>query len=168
MPNKAPKIDINSELAAASKILAPAVKRLTKALRALQPKDLPMGALADTLYDLRQLSKLLNNLSAPFEDVLAPATKEVEDYFIATLPVGEATGIQGHKSRVQVTESVIPVVNNWPKFYAYIKRHNAFELLGRAVKKEAVQERWSAKKEVPGVGRFRNKKVSCTKLSGKN
>lgn len=164
---KAPDVDITKELAAAGKALAPAVKRLNTALRSLNPAKLPAGALADLLYDLRALGKQLGTLSAPFTDALEPRVKEIEEHFVQTLAVGESSGIQGHAARVQVTESVIPTVDDWEKVYAYIKKNNAFELLGRSLKRDAVVERWDAKKQIPGVGKFIAKRVSCTKLGGK-
>lgn len=161
------KLEITPELTAAQKALSPAVKRLTKMLSKFAAGDLPVGALADTLYDLKQLGKLLNTLTAPFDDLVLPSVKQAEEHFVQTLAVGEASGVQGHKSRVQVTDSVVPVVEDWTKFYAHIKKTNEFELLNRAVNRAAVTERWEAKRQVPGVGKFHAKKVSCTKLGGK-
>jgi hypothetical protein len=163
----APKLDITTEIIAATKALAPAAKRLAKVLGKLDPTTIPEGALADTLYDLRQLTKSLGSVTAQFDDFLSPAIKLVEEHFVQTLAVGEATGIQGKRSRVQVTEAIIPAVEDWEKFYMHIKKTGAFELLNRAVNRTAVQERWDAHKAVPGVGKFHAKKVSCTKLSGK-
>lgn len=163
----APKVDITTEVIAATKVLAPAVKRLTKAMSALDPAKLPHGAVADLLYELRQISKILNTLTSPFEDSVNPAIKLIEEHFVQTLAIGESSGVQGHKSRVQITDSVIPVVNDWPAFYAHIAKTKSFELLNRAVNKASVVERWDARKEVPGIGKFIAKKVSCTKLGGK-
>jgi hypothetical protein len=160
-------LDITPELAAATKALSPAVKRLSKVLEKLALDKLPIGAVADSLYDMKQLSKMLNALTAPFEDLLLPSVKTTEEHFIQKLAVGEASGVQGHKSRVQITDSVIPVVKDWPKFYAHIKKTGSFELLNRAPNKTAIVERWDAKKEVPGIDKFHAKKVSCTKLGGK-
>lgn len=161
-----PDVSIVAEVEAASKALAPAVKRLTKALAKLEPKNYPTGAVADMLYALRAASKQLGTLSAPFDDVLGPAVKQLEDYFINTLAVGESSGIQGMTSRVQITESAIPVVSpeDWPKVWAHIKKTGEWELLNRAINRAAVVERWEQKKQVPGVGRFIAKKVSCTRL----
>ena len=75
--------------------------------------------------------------------------------------------MQGHKSRVQVTESVIPTIENWKKFYAHIAKTKQFELLNRAPNRASILERWDNKKQIPGVGKFHAKKVSCTKLGGK-
>lgn len=160
-------VDVSKELTEASKALAPALKRLKARLAKLDPAKQQPGALADLLYGLEQLAKQLGTLAAPFTDVVQPKIKEVEDHFINTLAVGEATGVQGHSARVQINDQVVPTVENWEAFYAHIKKTGSFELLNRAVNRKAVTERWDAKKQVPGVGRFVAKKVSCTKLSGK-
>lgn len=164
---QAPKLDMTPEITAASKALAPAVKRLSKILAKLDVEALPIGALADTLYDLKQLTKVLNSVTAPFDDLVLPSVKLAEEHFVGKLAVGESSGVQGMKSRVQITESVVPLVEDWQKFYAHIKKTGEFELLNRAPNKAAIVERWDAKKNIPGLGKFHAKKVSCTKLSGK-
>lgn len=166
---KAPNVGVLTELQAAQKALAPAVRRLIKALGSLAPESLPSGALADLLYDLRATLSLLGSVARPAEEPITIAIKAIEEHFVQTLAVGESSGLQGMHSRVQVTESRVPTVaaEDWPKFYAHIKKTGAFELLNRAVNREAVRERWEAKKEVPGVSVFIAKRVSCTKLGGK-
>lgn len=164
---QAPKLDISPEIAAASKALSPAVKRLNKILEKLAVDKLPIGAVADALYDMKQLTKILNALTAPFDDFLLPSVKTTEEFFIQKLAVGESSGVQGMKSRVQITESVVPIVKDWPTFYKHIKKTGEFELLNRAPNKTAIQERWDAKKQVPGIDKYHAKKTSCTKLAGK-
>jgi hypothetical protein len=56
------------------------------------------------------------------------------------------------------------VVEDWPKLYAHIKKTGEFELMQRRLGETAVKERWDADKQVPGVGRFTAKKVSCTRV----
>lgn len=164
---QSPKLDIQVEVASATRALAPALRRLKSQLPNLDPKKIPIGELADTLYQLRQLGKTLNGVIAAFDDYIEPAVKLLEEYFVQTLAVGASSGVQGMKSRVQITESQIPVVKDWDKFYAHIARTKSFELLNRAVNRTAVTERWDNKKQVPGVDKFIAKKVSCTKLGGK-
>jgi hypothetical protein len=164
---KAPSVDVTAEVGKAQAALAPAVKRLTKALAALNPEALPIGAASDLLYDLRGLSSQLNAVTAPFEDVTKPAVKLLEDFFIDSLAVGESSGVQGMHSRSQVTDSAVPVVNDWTAFYKHIAKTKSWELLNKAVNRAAVTERWDLKKQVPGVGVFHAKRVSCTKLNGK-
>ena len=164
---KAPNIDVSKEVALATKALAPAAKRLEKALASLDPAKLPAGTLVDCLYELKGLSKLLSSVTAPFDDFLPAKVKAVEDYFINTLEVGESSGVQGFQSRVQVTESPVPVVKpeNWLKFWAYVAKTKQWDLLPRQVSKEAVRERWENKKQVKFVDVVHAKRVSCTKLS---
>lgn len=159
-----------AEVTAAQKALAPAVKRLTKALKAADLEKLvaaQLGAAADLLYELRNVGKMLGSLTASFDDVVGPAVKTLENAFVDKLAVGEASGVQGMAARVQVTESVVPVPEDWDKIYKYIKKNDAFELLGRSLKRDAIMERWDQRKQIPGVGKFHAKRVSCTKLGGK-
>lgn len=59
----------------------------------------------------------------------------------------------------QYDQEVVDVAD-WKKFYAYIYRHKAFELLNKQAKASAVKELINDKKKVPGV-----KIVSIPKLS---
>lgn len=163
----APEVDVESEAAAARKALEPAEKRLRKALGDFNPENLAPGAAADLLYQMKQASSTLNAMADGLIDTLTTARKALEEHFINTLVVSDATGVQGHAARVQVTDSPEPTVENWDEFYRHISRTKSFELLNRAVNRAAVKERWDQKKRVPGVGVFHIKKVSCTKLSGK-
>lgn len=160
-----PSIAVVKEIEAASKALEPAVRRIKKALTDFDPAKLTAGSLSDFLYDLIQLQKQFNVLTDPFEDVLKVTKKSIDDHFIRTLAVGDSSGVQGMGARVQINENVIPVPDDWEKIYAHIKKTGEFELLGRTLKRDAVQERWDAKKNIPGIGKFHAKTVSCTKLS---
>lgn len=164
-----PKLDITTELAAADKALAPALKRVKAALAKVDVEKLPTGALADLLYALRNFTKPLSTLLAGFDEVVDPKAKELEEHFIKTLAVGEMSGVQGAAARVQITESAIPTVapEDWTKVWAHIKKTGEWDLMNRAINRAAVVERWNNKKQVPGVGKFIAKKVSCTKLNGK-
>jgi hypothetical protein len=155
------------ELELAIKALKPALTRLVKATKGLDPKRVPVGRLADLLYDLRSVGRCFNSITAPFDDVVGPAIKAIEEHFIDSLAVGESSGVQGLAARVQITTSAVPVVEDWDKFYKHIRKTEEFDLLNRAVNREAVKERWEQKKRIPGVGTFNAKKVSCTKLNGK-
>jgi hypothetical protein len=165
---KLPSVNVAREAQAAVKALVPALARLRKAA-AVDLGKAPPGALADWLYDLRQAKATLSTVTAAFDDVLPPVIKSVDDHFIETLKVGEASGVQGMRSRVQVTDTPIPQVRaeDWLKFFAYVAKTRQWELLTHAVSREAVKERWDQKKRVKFVTAFYAKRVSCTKLNGK-
>jgi hypothetical protein len=169
MPKKVPNVDVSSELQAASKALAPATRRLAKVLTALDPAALPAGAVSDLLYDLRQTTKQVAGLASGLDDALKPAIKLLEEHFIQSLAADEASGVQGARSRVQVTDTPVPVIKpeDWPAFYAYAVKTKQWELLQHSVNAAAVRERWNNKKQVKYISVFHAKKVSCTKLGGK-
>jgi hypothetical protein len=129
-----------------------------------QPK-LPksLAQCADLLYKTREERYKAQRVV----DKLAATEHALNEHFIANLPKSQATGIAGKLARVQVGTKPIPRVEDWPAFYLYIKKNNAFDLLQRRVNDGAIKERWEDKKQVPGVSRFNVVKVSCTALKGK-
>jgi hypothetical protein len=144
--------------------------------KATAPSDLPEGVLidregnfvfpaspaarADILYAAERLRFDLQHRV----EKLKKLEGELDEYFIETLPKSEASGIAGSVARVQIKTSIVPVVEDWEKFYAHVKRTGNFELLQRRLSTSAVEERWENKKQIPGVGTFQAKKVSVTKI----
>ena len=118
------------------------------------------GECADLLYRTREARLAVQRQV----DKLTAAENKLKEYFIETLPKSEASGLAGKLARVQIEVKPIPQVEDWEKFYTYVRKHQAFELLQRRLNEGAVRERWDDKQEVPGVGVFNAKKVSCTKL----
>ncbi len=171
-----PKVTMNTDLSREQQLLKKSVEMIKNGHRprVSVPSDMPEGtvmrpngsvrlpksaaACADLLYKTReqrlQLQRQLDRMEG-----LETALKE---YFIDSLPKSKATGIAGRVARVQILPHPIPVVDDWTKFYAYVRRNNAFELLQRRLSESAVKERLDDKKTVPGVGIFQAKKVSCT------
>lgn len=118
------------------------------------------GVRADLLYTLREKRLALQRQCEMFDK----AESALENYFIESLPVSDATGLSGSRAKVQVNSKNVPQVEDWPKFYNYVARTKSFEFLQRRLNEKAIKERWENKKAVPGVGVFIAKKVSCTKL----
>lgn len=115
---------------------------------------------ADLLYDTRNRRLVLQKEV----DELQEQETELKNYFIENLPKSKSSGIAGHTARVQLQAKTIPTVEDWAKFYKYVKKNDAFELLQRRLSDKAVEERWEAGEQVPGVGKFNVIKVNCTKL----
>ena len=122
------------------------------------PKKL--GAVADMLYKVRQerltQQKIVDDLQ--FQET------RLREHLIDNLPKSEATGVAGAVCRASVAVKTQPRVEDWDKFYAYVKKQNAFELLQKRVSNAAVEERWEHGKEVPGVGKFNVVSISLNKL----
>lgn len=118
------------------------------------------GARADLYYEMNNKRLELNRQAKTIEDFTAKLGK----WFIQELPDKDSTGVAGKVARIQVKDDTVPRVMDWSKFYAHIKKNNAFELLNRAVNAKSVKERWDNKKQVPGVDKFSIKKISITKV----
>lgn len=124
-------------------------------------KPLPktLGACADELKTIKdQLSALSRE-----EEVLRARRVLLETKLIEELPASDAEGVVGKTIRATVVTRRVPVLEDWNAFTKYVKKTGDFDLLRRQVSTEAVEERWAAKKQVPGVGVFNKKKVSLTK-----
>jgi hypothetical protein len=116
---------------------------------------------ADLLYQTRE-----QRLKVQKEvDRLQAQETALKEFFIATLPKSQATGIAGRLARVQTSTHTVPVVEDWEAFYKFVRKEkNGFVFLQRRLSEAPVLERWEAKKQVPGIGRFNAVKVSCTLL----
>lgn len=119
-----------------------------------------MGACADRLYELR------NKRLAMQKEVDAVAAEEsaLKEHIINTLPKSEASGVAGKLARVTVVTKQVPQVEDYDKFYAYVKKTNSFDLLQKRLADSAIKERWEAGKEVPGVKAFNAVSVSINKV----
>jgi hypothetical protein len=117
------------------------------------------GPTADLLYQTREARYAVNKVVEALEKQEA----DCRDWLIANLKKGEAGGATGYMAYAEVYTEPTPQVEDWDKFYAYIARTKAWELLTRALGKAAIKERWDNKKEIPGVVAFNAVKVSITK-----
>ena len=58
---------------------------------------------------------------------------------------------QGTVAEVTVKPTRKAVANDWPTIYAFIREHNDFSLLSKALTQSGVKAYWEEGKEVPGV-----------------
>ena len=122
------------------------------------PKTL--GGCADLLYITKQ-----ERLKAQkIVDALKANESALKAHIIDTLPKSNASGIAGKIARVTVVTKQIAQIKDWPKFYAYVKRYDAFDLLQKRLAQPAVKLRWEDGKKVAGVESFINVEVSMNKV----
>jgi len=122
------------------------------------PKTL--GLCADELYNTREQRKALQKEV----DALTEKESLIKEHLINNLPKSDASGVTGKLVRVTAVTKTVAQVKDWDKFYAYIKKNNAFDLMQRRVSEAAVQERWEGKKKVPGVEPFNVVSISINKV----
>lgn len=164
------KVDLKKEAAATAK--GAEVPTITRAaLSSTVPEHFrkefaeakTLGALVDLLKETSEVRLEINKLAKEFEEF----EKKLKLYFIQELPNQKgagATGIAGKKYRVQLQDKVSYNIAGSEEFYAYVKKNNAFDLLTRAVSAPAVEARLDSGKNIPGLGEFRYKSVSLTKI----
>jgi hypothetical protein len=118
----------------------------------------PLGPQIDALFDLREQKK-----AAEAEvDRIKELMRVQENFLMLEM---EANGLQrstGLKASIGIEESVVPQVEDWETFYAFIRRNNAFELLERRPATGAFREHAERRRDktVPGVVPFTKRKLS--------
>lgn len=121
------------------------------------------AALADLLFNTREARYKLQKEV----DKLQEIETAVKNWFVDNLPKSQASGIAGRVARIQLEKKSVPQVQDWDKFYAFVRKEkNGFALLQRRLSEGAVKERLEAGERLPGVGTFTAITVSCTKLKG--
>lgn len=119
-----------------------------------------IGACADLLFRLKAerlaLSKVLEAKEAE--------ERRLKEHIIAALPKSQASGVAGKLARVTVYNKEIPQVEDWGKFYAYVKKKNRFDLLQRRLAEKAVGDMLEEGEKVPGVKIFKTPTVSLNKV----
>lgn len=118
-----------------------------------------LPACADVLYVAREERyKLQHQVTA-----LAELETKLEEKFKEELPKQAATTTGGTVGKVELMPKVKPVVENWDKFYAFIRKTNSFEFLQRRLNEGAAREFAEAnKRRVPGTNVLHYTDVSCT------
>lgn len=118
-----------------------------------------MAECADLLYTTR--NKRLEEEKKARES--QKAETYLTEYIIANLPKSKANGIIGQLAKVERKTKDIYQVDDWPVFYANVKRKGAFFLLNKALSVAAVKEIYDSGKTVPGVAKHTRAVLSITK-----
>jgi hypothetical protein len=127
-----------------------------------KPQKFPktLGACADEIFNLRN-----KRLAAQKEvDAIEVQEKALKEHIINTLPKSETTGVAGKLARVTVVTKQIPQVKDWEAFWKSFNKKTDTDLMQKSLSKAAVEARWDAGKEVPGVEAFTAVTLSINKV----
>lgn len=80
--------------------------------------------------------------------------KAKQEALLSKIKKQELDGALGKLGKAVVDEEDVPTIEDWPKFYKYIKKTGEFDLLQKRLGKQAIELRWADGKKVPGVGKF--------------
>jgi len=120
-----------------------------------------LAACADVLYAAREERYRLQNQAK----ILDELETKLEENFREKLPKGKASGISGAKAHVQLNPKTKPIVEDWDKFYAFVRKNNAFEMLQRRLNEGSANDYAEMnKRRVPGTNVMHYTDVSCTQV----
>lgn len=125
------------------------------------PKSL--GGTVDLYHDVRELRLAMQ---AEVAELKARET-ELQEHLLENISKRNETGVAGSRYRAQVTTSEKYNVEDWPILHSWIRKHDAFEFLGKSLnQKEA--EAWVKENNrlLPGTSRVHVPSLSVTKIPG--
>ena len=134
------------------------------------PKSL--GARIDKLYSLRQDAKTLTKEFEAAAKRLPEGRRlervnaqiaALEEHLIESVKKSELEGAAGKLARCSIRHPEHYSIENPTTFFAYVKRHSAWDLLPKRIAPDAYRERVREGKRVPGVRVFTETKLSVTK-----
>lgn len=131
-----------------------------------KPAKLPksLGLCVDKLHDAREARLEIEKLAKEYK---AEETR-IHDHIIDNLSKSEDGGAVGKRFKAIVKKEAKPRIADDKKFYAFIKKNDAFDMLNRAINVAAWRERMDdpkfKNKGVPGVESFTAVKLSVTKV----
>lgn len=125
------------------------------------PKTL--GACVDLYYTERtKRLKLEEQVKALKENEDA-----LESHIFNLFKKSDLDGAKGKAAVAAVTHSLVPQVEDYAAFTAYVLKTKQIDLLEKRPSRTACRERWEAKMEIPGISRFDRIGLSVTKLPTK-
>lgn len=102
---------------------------------------------ADMLYTVREKRYALDKQSA----ALKAQESALQAHILEVLAEKGMTGVAGKVCRVEASNKTVPTVDDWVEFWAKFNKKSDFDLLQARLSTTAVQARWDAGKQVPGV-----------------
>lgn len=119
-----------------------------------------LGGLVDEYHDLREVRLAVGKVA----EALQAEEQRILNHIIDTVDADTEAGAVGKRYKGVIKRELVPVVEDWEKFHAYIKKTGSFDLLNKAINRAAAKERLEAGKAIPGVDTMQAKKLSVTKV----
>lgn len=103
----------------------------------------------DRIFTLREE---MRTLEKKITELNKEKTK-IEDSLLADMDTQGVRSVSGRKATASVSENLVPSVEDWDSFHAWIRRNNAFYLLQRRANALPYRELMESRhgKKLPGV-----------------
>lgn len=106
-----------------------------------------IGAKIDALFALREKKRAHEESIKELEKNMGTLQAEL----ITQLQAEGITSSRGKKASISISENVVPQVEDWEAFYAYIHRKKYFHLLERRPSTSGCRELFEKNGRIPGV-----------------
>lgn len=124
------------------------------------PVGQSLGSLIDEYFALRERKRELDRELKELKDEMAA----LEERVINALDADEVTLSRGRRASASITETVVPVVEDWDTFQAYVLQNEALHLLERRPSTAAWRELKDSGELVPGTRPFIKRDLSVRKV----
>ena len=123
-------------------------------------RELKIGTKIDRIQKQRlkidAINKTLSNEKAKLDDMEYDLIKHMQSEGL------ETSG--GKLAKASIQDRTSYNIIDWPKFIAYIKRTNSFDMLQKRLSSTAVKERLDDKKKVPGIKPYTRHTITLRKV----
>lgn len=99
-------------------------------------------------------------------DAIDGQIRDVESALFAQMDKEGTTNGGGKTATVSINESVVPQIEDWDSFYAFIHRHKYYHLLERRPSVTGCRELFETKGKIPGVMPYTKRKLNFTSRKG--
>lgn len=120
-----------------------------------------LGEIADDMYEERERKRAAESVVKKHEERL----DELEQELLAAADKQQLTGGKGTKATFAVSESIVPQVNDWDAFHAFIMKENMLHLLQRRAAVPACRELFELKGAIPGVEKFTKRSINLRSIA---
>lgn len=118
----------------------------------------PIGVNIDALWELREKKRALEQ---QIKDIQSEMDDLQFDIIEAMDREGTTTGA-AKKASASISESIVPSVEDWDAFHAFIHRHKSYHLLERRPSVTGCRELFETKGKIPGVVPFKKRTLKIT------
>jgi hypothetical protein len=119
-----------------------------------------LGKQIDALHSLTLRKKDAEQVVKLIEEDI----KKAEEELVELMDKEGVTKSTGKVAAVSITESVVPQVNDWDQFWAYIGKNKYYHLLERRPSVTGCRELFETKGKIPGVVPFTKRRLTCKGL----
>jgi hypothetical protein len=119
--------------------------------------DLALTLRDDRLAFQREIEEKLEALKAK--------ESEIEEHILASFDKSDIEGAKGSIASASVSRLVVPAVKDWPKAFAYIAKHKAWDLMEKRMARVAFRDRTEAGEVIPGVESFTKVGLNLSRIN---